>query len=38
VLDHLKIEGLVHNYKYRDASKDGHRDEIKNIVAPQQKK
>jgi hypothetical protein len=27
----------VHDYKYRGASKDGHRDEIKNIVMQQKK-
>jgi len=25
VLAHLKIEGLVHDHKYRGAAKDGHR-------------
>jgi hypothetical protein len=35
VLAQFEIESLVHDHKYRGASKDGHRGAIINIVAQQ---
>jgi hypothetical protein len=32
VLAHLKIEGLVHDHKYRGAPKEGHRGKEETIV------